>query len=478
MSDASVHAAPPAGSPPHVPSVFISYAAEDRMAARGLRDTLGAAGLDVWYDEEELAGGDAWDRKIRLQIRDCDYFMPVISANTEARKEGYFRREWRLATERTLDMADDVLFLLPVGIDETPEMGARVPEKFLTVQWLRAPGGHPTPALAALLERLRAGEQHALPRRASGTTRAPFAYHRSTVTTPLSGPAPADPGATPPPLLPPPMAPAGGDRYTLPPPPKMPPFPPVPEKGGFFHGVKFLAEVLWWALTAAWMLFARLPRWARVLLTVWIVLTLFSMRCSRPDTSPSRPTPGRSAENLKKMRQVADRISQDAREAGVTIDASDLSKFASEIAQVFKDGVSDAPAAGKTLVVVPFSLLSDTTPEGKFAQAVFLAFYGRVSLNRHGDTGVVPPRRQGAEPSAEALLARAKALNAGFMLAASVGGEGAEAALRVRLFSVATSELSWGKSYPIRDANPTEVAELIANEVIERVPRQELRRGK
>src|SRR3954462_5983613 len=112
-----------AGNPPPAPrpSVFISYASDDRAAARKMRDTLASAGLEVWYDENELGGGDAWDQKIRKQIRDCDYFMPVISAVTERRKEGYFRREGRLACERTLDMADDVLFLLPVSIDETSE---------------------------------------------------------------------------------------------------------------------------------------------------------------------------------------------------------------------------------------------------------------------------------------------------------------------------------------------------------------------
>ena len=39
--------------------------------------------------------------------------------NSDARTEGYFRREWRLAVERTHDMADDAPFLLPVAIDDT-----------------------------------------------------------------------------------------------------------------------------------------------------------------------------------------------------------------------------------------------------------------------------------------------------------------------------------------------------------------------
>lgn len=78
------------------PSVFLSYASEDRAAARALRNTLAAAGLEVWLDEDELGGGEPWDTKLRNQIRTCTYFMPLISATTEVRREGYFRREWRL----------------------------------------------------------------------------------------------------------------------------------------------------------------------------------------------------------------------------------------------------------------------------------------------------------------------------------------------------------------------------------------------
>ena len=85
------------------PTVFLSYASEDRPAARRIGEALPAFGLEIWYDESELGGGDAWDQKIRKQIRDCDYFMALVSAQTEARHEGYFRREWRLAVERTLD---------------------------------------------------------------------------------------------------------------------------------------------------------------------------------------------------------------------------------------------------------------------------------------------------------------------------------------------------------------------------------------
>src|SRR5207248_8088460 len=99
-----------------------------------------------------LRGGDAWDASIRRQIKECALFVPVISANTQAREEGYFRREWNLAVIRTMDMADDKAFLLPVVIDATIDVNARVPEKFREVQWTHLPAGE-TPA--AFVERVR-----------------------------------------------------------------------------------------------------------------------------------------------------------------------------------------------------------------------------------------------------------------------------------------------------------------------------------
>jgi TolB-like protein len=116
-------------------AVFISYASEDAAAAHGICAALRAAGVEVWFDQDELRGGDAWDRQIRRQISECALFIPVISAHSEARDEGYFRREWRLAVERTQDMAEDTPFLLPVTIDGTTEARARVPDQFRHVQW-------------------------------------------------------------------------------------------------------------------------------------------------------------------------------------------------------------------------------------------------------------------------------------------------------------------------------------------------------
>jgi len=123
-------------------AVFISYTHEDQAAAARLRDFLeGEAGIDVWLDTRRLEAGDDWGHKIRRDIKSCSYFMPLISTAATRRHEGYFRREWSLAVERAMDIADSVPFIIPVAIDNTLETTDGVPERFLKAQWVRLPGG-------------------------------------------------------------------------------------------------------------------------------------------------------------------------------------------------------------------------------------------------------------------------------------------------------------------------------------------------
>ena len=138
-------------------AIFLSYASQDAEAARRICDALRAVGLDVWFDQSALRGGDAWDASIRRQIKECALFVPVISANTQAREEGYFRLEWKLAVDRSHLMADDKAFLLPVVIDATIDGKARVPEKFRDVQWTHLSAGDASAAFAERVHRLLSG---------------------------------------------------------------------------------------------------------------------------------------------------------------------------------------------------------------------------------------------------------------------------------------------------------------------------------
>ena len=135
-------------------SVFLSYASQDAEAVKTLRDALEAAGIEVWFDQRHLEGGDDFDKEIKRNIRACSFFLPVISASTQARHEGYFRLEWNLAVERAKLIAETIPFILPVAIDDVPDQEALVPERFLQVQWTRLPGGTATPEFIERMVRL------------------------------------------------------------------------------------------------------------------------------------------------------------------------------------------------------------------------------------------------------------------------------------------------------------------------------------
>jgi len=157
-------------------AVFLSYASQDAQAAQRICESLRSAGIEVWFDRSELRGGDVWDQKIRQQIRDCALFVPVISANTAARGEGYFRLEWALGEQRAQRMARNRTFIVPVCLDQTPEGGADVPEAFTRVQWTRFQERNVPPQFAAWIATL---------------------LDTATVTAPLGnvGPVPSDAGA-------------------------------------------------------------------------------------------------------------------------------------------------------------------------------------------------------------------------------------------------------------------------------------------
>ena len=396
--------APEVDKAPAGPSVFVSYASQDRAAAGLIRDALAAAGLDVWLDEEELAGGDAWDHKIRRQIRECDYFMPVISAQTEGRPEGYFRREWRLAVERTLDMADDHPFLLPVVIDGTDQATARVPEKFLAVQWLRAPDGRPTPGLTALCTRLRSG---AAPLKAyPGRERA--------------GP---------------------GDGRTAAVARGLPAF-PTEEPG---QRVKFWFHVVGWTLESGWIIFKRLPRWIRLVAYFWIALLVLSRGCPRRPATNVTIAP----EKAQKLKEIADKYQGSSK-------PGDIAKLGVEIAREFSRDADENLNEARPVLAIPFAAPADNPAEAKLANSTFALLFGRISISHSGQVGL------GAGPLASlevaAAAARGRENHSRYVLCGAIESRGAARVLTVDIVEVSGASVVWSKSFPVDGSDPATIA--------------------
>jgi hypothetical protein len=420
------------------PSVFLSYASEDRQSVQAIRDALPGLGLDVWYDESELGGGEAWDQKIRRQIRECDFFMPIISARTEARSEGYFRREWRFAVERTLDMADDHVFLVPVVIDNTAGETARVPEKFLTVQWSRLPNGQLTPAFEALCRRLAAGQTAPVPPPKKGA---------------------ADPGPKP-----------ARDRQSPRPIPAQIPEFPRHEPG---QNTRFYGQAAAWTVQSAWIGFQRLPRWLRIIVYCWVFVLLIRGCDSSDHTSSKRGAKAEVAAAKDEATEAKeDALSKAEAEKIKAITAqyvhgpnqADIAGLAAQIAQQVPGGPGSGGGAGahakNNLLAIPFSAPSDDQHAKGVADAVFGQLYGKVAIAQHNHVRLEPNPTPPADPAAAAV--RGRATHSTYV----VYGIADNTNLDVKVIESEDGSVEWSKSYPLEGADTAG----IAAEVQENIP--------
>ena len=53
------------------PAIFLSYARENADVARRIAEALRSRGLEVWFDQNELRGGDAWRSEERRVGKEC-----------------------------------------------------------------------------------------------------------------------------------------------------------------------------------------------------------------------------------------------------------------------------------------------------------------------------------------------------------------------------------------------------------------------
>jgi hypothetical protein len=134
--------------------IFISYAREDLPAVQELKAGLNAAGLTVWFDFDKLKPGSNFNPQIQQYISEaCCCFLAIVSKNTEARLEGYFRREWSLALERDKGIHYEKQFIVPVVIDDTSEPRA-VESRFKQLNYKRLPAGKVTPEFVKELKEI------------------------------------------------------------------------------------------------------------------------------------------------------------------------------------------------------------------------------------------------------------------------------------------------------------------------------------
>jgi len=415
-------------SSPHrpAPTLIVSYASEDREAARKLRDALSAHDIDVWYDEDDLTGGDAWDQKIRRRIRECDYFMPVISQATQARREGYFRREWRQAAERTLDMADDVMFLLPVNISDIPEAGARVPERFQHVHWTRCPDGEPNADLEGLCHQVLTGEE--APSETPPTAAPSIPVSRKKVS----------------------LQPSKAKKDQA-----LPPYPHQPHRTADEPVWLHVFNLMVWIVRCAYRAYQGFPRILRWVVIIWFITFLFSRNDDSDDSNrnargPDDPTP--TSEESAEGDDIKTGLLETAQELR---NVEGFGEFGRIIG-----AVADAAQAGRPLVLTPFVYNSTEATNEEFTKRVFNQLLRSIRVTR-ADEVAVSPSALGVAPTSADILARISRTESRFLLTGWVEIEAADnsAHFELVLHSTDSPSLIWTQRYPVANTDAASIVD-------------------
>ena len=114
----------------HPLKIFISYASGDRVKAQELHSYLTAHGADPWLDTENLLPGQDWKMEIAKALDETDLILLCLSKSSITR-EGYVQKEMRLALDRTLEIPQGEIFLIPARFEEV-----ELPYSLRDYQWV------------------------------------------------------------------------------------------------------------------------------------------------------------------------------------------------------------------------------------------------------------------------------------------------------------------------------------------------------
>ena len=158
----------------------------------------------------------------------------------------------------------------------------------------------------------------------------------------------------------------------------MPVFPHRP--AGQHDNLKYFAEVFWWILSIAWLLFKRLPKWARVLFTGWVVIWLFNGTSKDSDRTVRRVKIEKVATASTTPEPPSAKIPTDAA-------ATAIKNVANELVRSIAKEVSEAAGAGR-LALVPFDFAVTDPAAKKFSGDLFGRVFGRLVLAKPGRVSV------------------------------------------------------------------------------------------
>ncbi len=100
-----------------MPKVFISYTRKDIDTARRLYNDLKKEGVSPWMDKEEIIVGQEWEFEVKRAIKECSYFLALLSNNSVSKK-GFVQKELKIALKLYDERPTSEIFILPAIIDD------------------------------------------------------------------------------------------------------------------------------------------------------------------------------------------------------------------------------------------------------------------------------------------------------------------------------------------------------------------------
>jgi hypothetical protein len=146
---------------------FVSYSrvtdeARAEAFVRTLIDELGVKREEVWFDRLTIEPGDDFKQRIVQGIKNCYYFVPIVSDAATARDETFMLNEWRQANARLSYMGRKFVLPMVVDAEHDPDRYIGNPKDvpdWPVVHWSsldfgHAPEGVPDPRTLGLLRTL------------------------------------------------------------------------------------------------------------------------------------------------------------------------------------------------------------------------------------------------------------------------------------------------------------------------------------
>ncbi len=116
--------------PKRLLKVFLCHASTDKPKVRELYRYLRRRGINPWFDEEHLVGGQDWQVEIPKALSTSDAIIICLTKNS-VDKEGYVQNEIKFALDKALGMPEGRIFLIPVKFEE-----CEVPSTLSRYQWV------------------------------------------------------------------------------------------------------------------------------------------------------------------------------------------------------------------------------------------------------------------------------------------------------------------------------------------------------